>query len=170
MTADIAREYLDYDPETGLVTNAQNRRGGRDRLGSEWGSRHKTGSKTYRSGKLCSAQYYAHRIAFLLHVGRWPASQIDHINGNGTDNRWRNLREATPTEQSRNKRKSSNNTSGTTGVSWLTHYQKWRAHIVINGTGRHLGFFDSKAEAIWARESANKEFNFHANHGTTRPL
>ena len=109
-------------------------------------------------------------MAFLLQVGRWPEGEIDHIDGNGLNNRWNNLREVTPTENQRNARKRSDNTSGTTGVGWHKQRQKWKAQIRINGTQKHLGYFDSKEEAIWAREAANKEHEFHPNHGTERPL
>ena len=70
-----------------------------------------------RSGKLCSQTQnkdgylrvmynrkakYQHQLAFFLMEGRW-ASEIDHINGDGSDNRWSNLREVTRSQNNMNK-------------------------------------------------------------------
>jgi hypothetical protein len=54
--------------------------------------------------KLNRKTYKAHRIAWLLTYGSWPEDQIDHINGNGLDNRLENLRDVSNRENLRNKK------------------------------------------------------------------
>jgi len=87
-----------------------------------------------------------HRIIWALVTGRWPEAQIDHINGIGSDNRWINLREATPSENGQNRvRLPLNNTSGFLGVS--QHKGKWQAHIGFNNHKYGLGRFNTPEEA-----------------------
>lgn len=89
-----------------------------------------------------------HRIIWYMMTGQWPSKQIDHINGNRSDNRWCNLREVTHTENQQNQKKpSKNNKSGYLGVSWCTQKLKWRANLYINSKQTHLGFFDDPKEA-----------------------
>jgi len=90
---------------------------------------------------------------------------IDHINGDGTDNRIANLREADFISNARNSARSSSNTSGVTGVSWHKETRKWRAYLTINASQIYLGLFESKGEAIHARISAQEDHGFHPNHG-----
>ena len=109
--------------------------------------------------------YKAHRIAWLLTYGSWPEDQIDHINGNGLDNRLENLRAVSNGENLRNKKIYKNNTSGTLGVSFDKRCQNYQAKIMINKKYKHLGYFKNKEEAIAARAAANIKYNFHENHG-----
>lgn len=92
---------------------------------------------------------------------------IDHINGDKEDNRLINLRECDHRTNGRNCKRSVKNTSGITGVRMDKRIQKWVAEIKIDGTGRHLGSFDTIEEAAAARKGAEKVSGFHANHGRT---
>jgi hypothetical protein len=51
-------------------------------------------------------------------AGKWPAAGIDHINGNKSDNRWLNLREATQSQNMTNTGNRADNSSGYKGVCW----------------------------------------------------
>lgn len=94
--------------------------------------------------------YSAHRLAWLYMTGSWPTSHIDHINGDRRDNRFCNLREATPAENAQNKSLYSNNTSGYPGVHWDSRAQLWRAQIRVQGRRIHLGRFSTPDEAYRA--------------------
>jgi hypothetical protein len=67
--------------------------------------------------------------------------QVDHINNNKLDNRKENLRVCTHQENSFNKKKNSNNTSGYKGVCWHKQKDKWAAQIQVNGKVKFLGCF-----------------------------
>lgn len=115
-------------------------------------------------------RYKAHRLIYLLQTSAWPPDEIDHLNGDGTDNRWENLRAATPEENRQNLRKYSSNRSGHTGVCWHKHCGKWAARIMVHRRNIHLGYFTSKEDAVAARKKAEVEHGFHPNHGIDRPL
>lgn len=75
----------------------------------------------------------------------------DHISGNTLDNRRLNLRKATKRQQAINQQVRSDNTSGATGVSYVTRNKQWRAYIHVRKRPRSLGYFDTRDEAIEAR-------------------
>lgn len=82
----------------------------------------------------------------------WP--RVDHINGNGLDNRRANLRPATHAQNQRNKGLQSNNTSGFKGVCWDAPRGRWHAKICLNGRTIFLGRFDEAEEAARAYDAA----------------
>lgn len=120
----------------------------------------KTGYKRY---KVCinTKEYYIHRVIFLYHHGYLPKG-IDHINGDASDNRIENLRPANQSQNISNAKLSSANTSGVKGVYWAKDIKKWRAKIMLNYKGIHVGCYDTIEEAAKAikikREELHKEF------------
>ena len=68
--------------------------------------------------------------------------QIDHINGNGLDNRKANLRLCNNAQNQQNRRKRSRATSLFKGVGW--HDNRWRARITVNGKQIEIGRFKSE--------------------------
>jgi hypothetical protein len=100
----------------------------------------------YRLLKVNSRSYYAHRIAWLLTYGSFPA-MLDHKNCIKDDNRISNLRLASAAQNSANRSKQSNNTSGLRGVLLYKRTGKWMASIKYNRKQYHLGFFTSREEA-----------------------
>lgn len=115
----------------------------------------------YLGGQLEGRWYRAHRVIYAMCHGKWPANQIDHINGVRDDNRISNLRDVTHVENARNAAIPSDNTSGTVGVCWHIRDGRWRARI-----GRiSLGGFIRKDDAIAARKAAEKKHGYHPNHG-----
>lgn len=83
--------------------------------------------------------------------------QVDHINGDGLDNRGANLRLATHAENGLNKGCLKNNKIGIKGVSWCRRSEKWKAQIQLNGRSKTLGRFDTTEEAAAAyREAAQQ--------------
>lgn len=73
--------------------------------------------------------------------------EVDHINGDGLDNRRCNLRLAKHAENMRNRRMPASNTSGFKGVSWHTRSRKWKAQICIGGRPTSLGLFTTPEAA-----------------------
>lgn len=169
LTRKILKELVHYNPDTGLMTwrtSTPHRTAGHE-VGSEFTS--KCGKK-YRHVMLKNRMYLVHRLVFLYMVGEFPSKQVDHISGNGTDNRWENLREVSSTGNSRNRRMNHNNSSGCAGVIWYPRYDKWLVRIGMYGKKVTLGYFDDLQEAIIVRKTAETEIGFHPNHGSTRPL
>lgn len=108
--------------------------------------------------------YYLHRIIWKLVHGTEP-KQIDHINGDRSDNRIENLRSISHSHNAKNQKKHKRNTSGVTGV-YKTKYGTWCARITVNGQHYGLGTYDNMAAAVNARQAAERQHNFHVNHGT----
>ena len=119
-----------------------------------------------------SVTYAAHRICWkLYHREDIPNSlEIDHINGDPSDNRIENLRLVTMSENMRNKKRYGSNTSGIVGVALRSDMRegtaRWRAQINIDGKNIKLGSFKTKDEAISARKEAEARFGFSEGHGS----
>jgi len=154
-------DALEYNPETGDLTWLVSR--GRVKKGSRVQSINDKGYYQLRyAGKLLRA----HRVAFYLMEGRWPTA-IDHINGDRSDNRWLNLREAAQCDNMRNLKRPHTNTSGVVGVSYAKGRDKWQATISVQNKTKHLGYYAAKQDAVCARKAAEVQYGFHTNHGKT---
>lgn len=173
------RKLLEYDPATGeltwrprsvdmfkddaAMTAEQRCRWWNTRWANTPAFTARTTGNYYR-GAIWAWQSVAHRVCWAIHYGRWPTGFLDHINGNGLDNRISNLRDVTSRINSRNKKRDIRNKSGVLGVSFESG--KWRARIATNEKKwAHLGFFDTKIEAIAARKKAERENGYHENNG-----
>lgn len=132
---------VSYSPETGKFTWLQGRCKGR--VGGN------VGSDGYIRINVNYARCLAHRLAWLIFYGAWPADQIDHINGDRSDNRIVNLRAATPQQNQANRAISKNNSSGYKGVRRYRYVvnKPWNASITVNRKPRSLGYFASPEEA-----------------------
>jgi|WetSurSiteA1Bulk_404760.scaffolds.fasta_scaffold70483_2 hypothetical protein len=104
-----------------------------------------------------------HRLAFLFMLGEMPPAEVDHINGDKTDNRWCNLRLAERAQNGQNIRDSGRNTSGIIGVNWNNHEQKWQVRVMAFGTRHSGGYFSDINAAIAKRDQMVKEL--HAEFG-----
>lgn len=80
---------------------------------------------------------------------------VDHINGDGLDNRRENLRVCTQSQNRINAdRLPHHNATGVIGVCWNTATQKWLAYICKNYKQMLLGNYDSFDDAVTARRNA----------------
>jgi hypothetical protein len=105
---------------------------------------------------------YAHRVAWFYMTGGWPKHQIDHVNGDRQDNRWDNLRLATPQQNSANSKRPVTNGSGYKGA-YKTRNGRFQAKVEANGASIYLGTFDSAEDAHAAyMEEAVKQFGPYA--------
>lgn len=104
----------------------------------------------YRRTTIDGVAVLEHRLAWLYVHGRWPSQQIDHINGNRTDNRIANLREVSQSVNMRNLQgPKKNSQSGVLGV--IRHSDTlWRVRVTINRKAKHIGYFQTREAAAEA--------------------
>lgn len=164
---DRLNEVFRYEPETGLLY-WNKKCANKVRVGKQAGTPHSGGKKRYMHLSLDKVFLSVHRIVWAMSYGEWPDT-IDHIDGNGLNNRLSNLRSVTRLENCRNVKRQDNNTSGFTGVIWLKEKRRWRANIKVNKRNVFLGHFVDKQDAIDARNRAIERYGFHPNHGSDRP-
>lgn len=138
ITHDKLKALLHYDPNTGLFT---------------W-IKHRTGTATagkiagysceggYRRLRIFGRNYRINRLAWFYMTGEWPKGQIDHKDRDRTNNKWENLRDVTPLENSKNR-------SVSLGDIRLRTNKNKRVGVTID-----LGWFLSKEEALAAANSA----------------
>jgi hypothetical protein len=109
--------------------------------------------------------YYAHRLIWMLVYGAMPTELlIDHIDGNGTNNRITNLRLVTKQGNAKNCGISSLNTTGRTGVQKRKGRPgTWRVYITIDGRETYLGSSRQFEEACAMREAAEKKYGYFPN-------
>ncbi|ARC38619.1 HNH endonuclease [Paracoccus yeei] len=125
-------------------------------------------SDGYLSGSIFDKRFLAHRVVWAMKYGEWPKDQIDHINGNRSDNRISNLRDVPNIENGKNLGLPSNNTSGVRGVYFSTLRKKWVVQIGSHEKRKTIGSFHDFEDAVAARRKAEKQFGYHSNHGSVR--
>jgi len=176
---DVLRDLLHYEPDTGkLFWKKRSQSMFEDSEKSAvhkcriWNSRYAfkeaftaLSSFGYLRGSIFNRHYVAHRVIWAIHTEKWPDHEIDHINGNRSDNRIKNLRAVTRSENQKNVKRPENNTSGIIGVSWHSRTRTWRARIGLGGKSKTIGYFLSIEDARLARKAAEKKHGFHENHG-----
>ena len=144
---------LSYEAETGIFRWREPLRRGM-KPGTIAGTNTNTG---YVSVSVRGKSYLAHRLAWFMSFGSWPEHTIDHVNGNGRDNRLSNLRHATPSQNSMNRGTPITNTSGVRGVSLIRRTGRWEAAVVKNGKKKRFGSYVNFDDAVAARRSAELE-------------
>jgi hypothetical protein len=152
LTAERARELFRYDPETGRIYWRDN---GDLACRADPSMYRVVYAAKPRGGT--GKPYRAHRLAWLLQTGEWPVA-LDHINRKRSDNRWCNLRKASPAENARNqlKPKSRPTASRFKGVK-QTGKGLWRAFVIAKNARVLIGPFSTEVEAAvaydqWARK------------------
>lgn len=177
-TQEHLKELLDYDPDTGVLR-------WRDR-GLSWFSREKdwkiwnikysgkvAGHRETRKSSKCGYSvialrvedklYLAHRIIWKYMTGEDPMFPLDHKNQDATDNSWSNLRKSSYLRNNRNVSKSTNNTSGVTGVCWKSKENMWLARVGDECVGRFKREdLDLAAMAVMERRL---ELGYSPSHG-----
>lgn len=144
------REIFSYDPDSGYLLRKKAMKS--IKAGSRAGSLTAEG---YISIRLDRRYLMAHRVIFKMMTGRDPIGEIDHANCDRADNRWLNLREATPAQNQHNTKRKRTNKSGFKGA--VARHSKWEANIRINGRVMCLGRFPTPEEAHAAYTSAARQ-------------
>lgn len=125
---------------------------------------HKTGHSTYLRGYkkgqpgASKAQKYLHRLITDAPAGM----DVDHINGDGLDNRRENLRVCTRSQNNANRHRTQSKSSPIKGVHFEKCTGRWRAEVHCNGKRHTLGRFDriEDAAAAYAAKAAELFGNF----------
>lgn len=165
-----ANEYFNCDPVRGLLLfkrrpesefSVSHYAKHLKRVGEPAGGLSK--SSGYVKIHMDGSYYPAHKIIWLICKGEWveyPAFEIDHINGDRSDNRLVNLRKVTKSGNQRNAGARVNNTSGVHGVNWKAGSDRWVARIWNGPNHVYLGQFKTLHEAKIARKAAERALGF----------
>jgi len=151
----ISKDMLEFDPNTGYLTWKGEPHKDKTQIGNRAGYLGKDG---YRYVMVKNVKLLEHRVAWLITYGVVP-DQIDHINMVRDDNRIANLREASVSQNNRNRTKQSNNTSGFKGVTYHKGTGKFAAKITFNKKCYSLGYFASAESAHKAYIKASGELH-----------
>lgn len=162
LTQTRLRELLDYDPETGVF-----------RWRKRSGLQHKVAVGRRAGCVDCDRYGHARRritidghvwpashLAWVWMTGEWPLNTVDHINQQGDDDKWENLRLADHSEQMVNRR---NWGRYPRGVHELRG--KYMARITKGGVTYYLGTFNTVEAASTAYEMAAHNLHGHFYQG-----
>jgi hypothetical protein len=162
LTQQTLKEYLHYEPNTGIFTWIKDPYRNPNIVGNIAGT---LGTKGYIVIGISGKIYRSHRLVWLYVYGHFPINQIDHVDHVKSNNSLLNLREVTNTVNQQNTRKRQDNKSGVTGIRWESN--QWRVQIGLSGKNKHIGMFAKLEDAIAARKQAEIDYGFHPNHGNS---
>jgi hypothetical protein len=155
LTREQLMSALEYCPETGVFRRRV--RSANMPAGSVAGHRKTNG---YVEISLFNRVYYAHRLAFLYMTGEFPVNHADHIDGDRSNNKWGNLRQATHRENLCNRGAAKNNKTGVKGVYWESRGNRYVSFISGGGgKRRYLGTFPDVETAAEAYMSAARSLH-----------
>ena len=162
-SVDLLREFIDYDPLTGLLTWKwrDQRHFPKERLSRTWNKQF-AGKKVgwlnangYLATRVNVQNLLVQRIVWKMVTGNEPPEQIDHIDGNRTNNRFENLRGADANEGAWNRGMHKNNKVGMKGVT--KRGNTFIARIYPKGEYIYLGTFKTAEEASKIYEETSKK-------------
>lgn len=167
LTADRLRALVDYDPKTGCFYWREDARAGfhgsvvMHRQGAAAGTPRKTDGRIVI--RIESRTYLRYRLAWLWVTGSWPIFEIDHIDGDATNDSFENLRDASRRTNQQNIRIPQRNKTSSRFLGVYanrpTYAKPWRAAITVDGKQKSLGSFYSEEEAYAAYVQAKRRLH-----------
>lgn len=139
---------LSYDKDTGVVVWLDGKKAGQEIVNLS--------NEGYRRLKILGKNYYLHRVCWFLHHKEWPTGYLDHVNGDKADNRLKNLRLASSSQNSANRILAVNNSTGYKGVVYRKEFNKYLARVGANPR-IIVGYFETAEDAARAYNKAAKE-------------
>lgn len=182
ITQSFLKEILSYNQETGLFTWNKRELGDTFKnkrsvnvfnalfAGEIAGniSRCERSATEYLHIKILGSSYKAHRLAFIYMTGSAP-KEVDHLDHNGLNNKWSNLRASNSRDNAKNMPKQKSNKTGVIGVNWHKAAGKWQARAVNNeGVRVDLGRFDNFEDAVAARRKHETLFGYYENRAEVK--
>lgn len=156
LTAERLRDLCEYNPLTGVLSWRRSK--GAAPAGSPVGGAHRV--KGYGEAMIDGKGYPTHRLVWLYVHGHWPKHEIDHINGNRSDNRIENLRDVPPAINRQNIRGPYRSKRlGLLGAHFNKASGKWASAICVNYRQVHLGLFETAEEAHAAYLNAKRQMH-----------
>lgn len=145
---------VQYDPDTGVWRRKPSRRHPEGRIAGSISCN----ARGYKHAvvSIFGKNYKAHRLAWFYMTGCWPIVQIDHRDTNSLNNRWKNLREATATQNKYNAGARKDNKSGVRGVTKTPH-GRFVVRIYYEGKSHYLGTFSELLTAKWTYDAKAKQ-------------
>ncbi len=164
-------QLVDYNPETGVMTWKW-----REDVPNWWNKKYagkECGRVTNRGYRQLgytplgrnTQRLLTHRLAWYIVHNVLPKDQIDHIDGQKTNNQIKNLRDVSGSLNMRNQKMSRANTSGVVGVYWHKARGKWRGKVSVNNKKIHIGTFDNISEAEAVVKAFRAKHDFTETHG-----
>lgn len=150
--------WLRYDIETGEFFWLKDKLG----RGCKWLAGEKAGYvvKGAMNIALLGEYYYSHRLAWFYVFGEWPQHEVDHINGDWSDNRICNLRDVPHCMNMENMRSAKKTSvSGLIGAFKRKDKESFTSKIQIRGKVVYIGSFETAQEAHEAYVIAKRELH-----------
>jgi len=172
LSPELVRQLIHYDPATGEFTwKVRDEVTGADRTFNKRFSGRKAlinvGANGYRVGAIKCVCVYAHRVAWAWVNGVWPVGEIDHVDGDRTNNAFSNLRQVTRSENAKNLGHRKNKPSGLPKGVFKNPKQgpsPFKAQIVVRKKAIFLGLFRDADSASEAYRAAAKKYGYSGRH------
>lgn len=154
---------FNYDPETGIFTRISIRDSHGNLKSCNYEVVGHNGHRGYKRVSINGERYLLHKLAIFYVTGNYPVDEVDHLNGDTSDNRYTNLSYCGKSKNRLNLKLYSCSKTGIIGVR--VRNGKFFAEAQKNKIRYFEGYFDNIEDAIIARDKMNRLLGFSENHG-----